>query len=53
MATANPSQADYTCKNPDCPKGTFKLNTILNHVARAMKCKIFYTDEEIEEIRGN
>ena len=53
MATANPDEADYTCKNPDCPKGVFKWNTILKHVDRAMKCKIFYNDAEIEELRGN
>ena len=51
MATANPEDADFTCKNPDCPKGIFKWNTILNHIARARNCKIFYSEEEVNAMK--
>ena len=51
MATANPDEADFTCKNPNCPKGIFQWNTILAHVVRAKTCKAFYTDENIKAMR--
>ena len=53
MATANPDEAEFTCKNPDCPKGIFQQNTILNHIQKAKNCKIFYTSEEIEDLRDS
>ena len=53
MATSNPEEADFTCKNRECPKGVFKWNTILIHIARAKNCKIFYSEEEINVMREN
>ena len=53
MATANPDDADFTCKNPECPKGVFKWKTILTHIARARNCKNFYSEEEINIMREN
>ena len=51
MATANPDVAEITCKNPECPKGIFQWNTILNHILRAKNCKIFYNETEIDALR--
>ena len=51
MATANPDEADFTCKNPNCPKGIFQWNTILAHVVRAKTCKAFYTEENIKALK--
>ena len=53
MATVDPDEAEITCKNPECPKGVFKLKTILNHVVRAKNCKIFYSSVEIEQLRSH
>ena len=53
MATANPEDADITCKNSECPKKVFQWKTILGHIARAKDCKIFYSDAEIQTIREN
>ena len=53
MATVNPDDAEFTCKNPDCPKGIFEWKTILQHIVRAKKCKIFYSEAEINAIREN
>ena len=53
MATLNPDDAEFTCKNPDCPKGIFEWKTILGHIVRAKKCKIFYSEAEINAIREN
>ena len=51
MATANPEEADITCKNPDCPKGTFQWKTILKHIGNAKKCRTFYSETEIGSMR--
>ena len=51
MATANPEEADITCKNPECPKGIFQWNAILKHIASAKKCRIFYSESEIDSMR--
>ena len=51
MATANPEEADITCKNPDCPKGTFQWKTILKHIGHAKKCRNFYSEAEIGSMR--
>ena len=51
MATANPDVAEITCKNPECPRGVFQWNTILNHILRSKNCKIFYHDAEIDSMR--
>ena len=53
MATANPEDADITCKNSECPKKIFQWKTILGHITRAKACKIFYSDAEIQTIREN
>ena len=53
MATVDPDEAEITCKNPECPKGVFKWKTILNHVVRAKKCKIFYSSADIEQLRSH
>ena len=53
MATANPDDADVTCKNPDCPKGIFEWKSILKHISHAKQCKKFYTQADIESIREN
>ena len=53
MATENTDDADITCKNPNCPKGIFKWNTILKHVSAAKKCKTFYHEEEIQSMRDD
>ena len=51
MATVNPDDAEFTCKNPDCPKGIFEWKTILQHIVRAKECKSFYSEAEINGIR--
>ena len=51
MATVNPDDAEFTCKNPDCPKGVFQQKTILGHIMKARNCKVFYSEEEISSIR--
>ena len=53
MATANPDDADVTCKNPNCPKGVFEWKSILKHISHAKQCKKFYTEADIESIREN
>ena len=52
MATSNPDEAEFTCKNPDCPKGVIKWNAVLNHISRAKFCKNYYTDSDISSIRA-
>ena len=51
MATVNPDDAEFTCKNPDCPKGVFQQKTILGHIMKARNCKVFYSEEEISSMR--
>ena len=53
MATANPDEAEITCKNPNCPKDDLKWKTIVAHITKAKKCKIFYTTAEIDAIKEN
>ena len=53
MATANPDDAEVTCKNPNCPKGIFEWKSILKHISHAKECKRFYTETDIESIREN
>ena len=53
MATANPNDADVTCKNPNCPKGVFEWKSILKHISHAKQCKNFYTEADIESMREN
>ena len=49
MATANPDEAEITCKNPNCTEGIFRWNNIIAHVAKSKKCKNFYTEDEITQ----
>ena len=51
MATANSDDSDITCKNPNCPKGIFKRNTILKHLSAAKNCNRYYKEEEIQSMR--
>ena len=53
MATANPDEAEFTCKNPECPKGVLKWNAVLKHINNAKFCKNFYTDLDINTIKAN
>jgi hypothetical protein len=45
------SEGNATCKNPNCPKKDLEWNTIVAHITKAKKCKIYYSDAEIEAIR--
>ena len=49
MATANPDEAEITCKNPNCTEKIFRWNNIIAHVAKSKKCKNFYTEDEITQ----
>ena len=49
MATANPDEAEITCKNPNCTEVILKWNNIIAHVAKSKKCKNFYTEDEITQ----
>ena len=51
MATANPDEAEITCKNPNCTERIFRWNNIIAHVAKSKKCKNFYTEDEITQLQ--
>ena len=43
------------CKNPECKSKELKPNTIVRHLCHknSKKCKSFYTEEEINDLRKN
>jgi hypothetical protein len=45
-------QDNPSCKNPNCPKKDIEWNTILQHIIRAKKCRIYYSDAEVDAIRN-
>ena len=45
------SEDNVSCKNPNCPKKDLEWNTIVSHITKAKKCKIYYSDAEIEAVR--
>ena len=51
MATANPDNAEITCKNPDCTIGILKWSDQYDHLVKAKTCEVFYTKEEIESMK--
>ena len=54
MASEEPDgtiEDSISCKNPSCPKDDLKWKTIVAHITKANKCKIYYTAAEIDTIK--
>ena len=57
LGTMSSKQTDGTiedsisCKNPSCPRDDLKWKTIVAHITKANKCKIYYTAAEIDTIK--